>query len=304
VYWLKVYQLPEGTRTSQGRAIMNLLPLGEGESIHNVLRVQDFDGESSIVFSTRQGIVKKTMLEAYSRPKKNGIRAILLAEGDELVDVALAKPGDTVMIGTANGKLIRFDEKAARAMGRTSRGVRGVRLLADDRVVGMVVSPPEADATVFTATENGYGKRTLIEDYPIKGRGGQGVINIKTSGRNGHAIGIALCADGDDVMFITAGGMIVRSPVAGMRPMGRGTQGVRVINLKEDDGLVATEIVYAADLEAFGLNDRDEDDDDTVLTPIPAPVAEDEEPFEEDEEDDADDDEEDPDDDDDLDDEE
>jgi DNA gyrase subunit A len=254
-----------------------------------VLRVQDFDGESSIVFSTRQGIVKKTMLEAYSRPKKNGIRAILLAEGDELVDVALAKPGDTVMIGTANGKLIRFDEKAARAMGRTSRGVRGVRLLGDDRVVGMVVSPPEADATVFTATENGYGKRTLIEDYPIKGRGGQGVINIKTSARNGKAIGIALCADGDDVMFITAGGMIVRSPVAGMRPMGRGTQGVRVINLKEDDGLVATEIVYAADLAAFGLNDRDEDDDDTVLTPIPAPVAEDEEPFEEDEADDGDD---------------
>jgi DNA gyrase subunit A len=258
VYWLKVYQLPEGARTSQGRAIRNLLPLEDGEIIQHVLRVQAFDGESSIVFATTGGIVKKTMLEAYSRPKKGGIRAILLDEGDALVGVHLARPGDTILIGTAHGKLIRFDEAAARAMGRTSRGVRGIRLKGEDRVIGLIVSDTEAGQTVFTATERGYGKRTPVEEYPIKGRGGQGVINIKTGGRNGLAVGIALCADGDDVMFITAGGMIVRSPVAEMRPMGRGTQGVRVVNLKDGDQLVAIEVVHADDLEAFGLNVKDE----------------------------------------------
>jgi DNA gyrase subunit A len=258
VYWLKVYQLPEGARTSQGRAIRNLLPLEDGEIIQHVLRVQAFDSESSIVFATTGGIVKKTMLEAYSRPKKGGIRAILLDEGDALVGVHLARPGDTILIGTAHGKLIRFDEAAARAMGRTSRGVRGIRLKGEDRVIGLIVSDTEAGQTVFTATERGYGKRTPVEEYPIKGRGGQGVINIKTGGRNGLAVGIALCADGDDVMFVTAGGMIVRSPVADMRPMGRGTQGVRVVNLKDGDQLVAIEIVHADDLEAFGLNVQDE----------------------------------------------
>jgi len=292
VYWLKVYQLPEGTRTSQGRAIRNLLPLSDDESVHNVLRVQSFDGESSIVFSTRAGVVKKTMLEAYSRPKKNGIRAINLEETDELVGVSLAKPGDTIMIGTANGKMIRFDEQAARAMGRTSRGVRGIRLKGDDRVVGMVVSKAEGEATVFSATERGYGKRTSIGDYPIKGRGGQGVINIKAGARNGKVVGIALCSDGDDVMFVTAGGMIVRSTVSDMRPMGRGTQGVRVINLKDGDQLVATEIVHAADLEAFGLNESDDEDE---VTPIPASSAEDlddepeEDPVDDDEDDESDD---------------
>ena len=273
VYWLKVYQLPEGTRTSQGRAIRNLLPLEDGEKIQNVLRVQAFDNESAIVFSTKRGIVKKTSLEAYSRPKRGGIRAIVLEEGDSLVGVSLSKPGDTVMIGTATGKMIRFDEAAARAMGRTSRGVRGIKLLGDDVVIGMIVAGESDDLTVFTATEHGYGKRTPVPEYPVKGRGGQGVINIKTSSRNGATVGIALCGDGDDVMFITANGMIVRSPVGDMRPMGRGTQGVKVVNLKSDDMLVATEIVYASDLEAFGLNGDEEGSEpetgDVELTPQP-----------------------------------
>ncbi|MEM7307101.1 MAG: DNA gyrase subunit A [Planctomycetota bacterium] len=261
VYWLKVYQLPEGTRTSQGRAIKNLLPLENEEKIQNVLRVQAFDNESSVVFSTRRGIVKKTKLEAYSRPKRGGIRAIVLEEGDALVGVDLAEPGDTILIGTAAGKMIRFDEAAARSMGRTSRGVRGIKILAEDQVIGMVVASqsPGDDVTLFTATEHGYGKRTPIDEYPIKGRGGQGVINIRTGGRNGVAIGIGLCRTGDDVMFITAGGMIVRSPVGEMRPMGRGTQGVRVVNLKGEDQLVATEIVRAQDLEAYGSEEEGEE---------------------------------------------
>ena len=250
VYWQKVYQLPEGSRTSKGRAIRNMLPLKEGEVITKVLRVQEFDSETSIVFGTRRGVVKKTALEAYSRPKKNGIRAIVLEDGDEVVGVGLSRPGDTIVIGSSRGQAIRFDEAAARGMGRTSRGVRGIRLRDGDEVVGLIVVD-NPNASLITACEHGFGKRTPLEDYPIKGRGGQGVINIKTTGRNGNVVGIRLCVEGDDVMYITESGMIVRSRIDEMRLMGRATQGTRLINLKADDRLVAIEIVKAADLEAF-----------------------------------------------------
>ena len=250
VYWQKVYQLPEGSRTSKGRAIRNMLPLKEGEEITKVLRVQAFDSESSIVFGTRRGVVKKTALEAYSRPKKNGIRAIVLEDGDEVVGVGLCRPGDTIVIGSSRGQAIRFDEAAARGMGRTSRGVRGIRLREGDQVVGLIVVN-DPNASLITACEHGFGKRTPLADYPIKGRGGQGVINIKTTGRNGNVVGMRLCVDGDDVMFITESGMMVRSRVDEMRLMGRATQGTRLVNLKQDDRLVAIEIVSAADLEAF-----------------------------------------------------
>jgi DNA gyrase subunit A len=249
VYWLKVYNLPEASRTSKGRAIANLLPLSEGETITNVLRVQEFDDESSLLFATRGGTVKKTALEAYSRPKKGGIRAILLDEGDEVVAVGLTRPGDTILVCTAKGRAIRFDEAAARSMGRTSRGVRGIRLLGDDRVVGMVVADPAA--YLLTACAAGHGKRTPIEGYPVKGRGGQGVINIRTEGRNGDVVGVQLCRDGDDALYITEGGMIVRTPVAEISSMGRNTQGVRLVNLKEGDRLVAVEVVSESDLERF-----------------------------------------------------
>jgi DNA gyrase subunit A len=256
VYWLKVYQLPEGTRTSQGRAIRNLLPLGDEEHIHTLLRVPDFDSESSVFFATRKGTVKKTLLEAYSRPRQGGIWAIQLDEDDELVGVGLSLPGDTILLGTANGKAIRFDEKAARAMGRQAHGVRGIKLIGDDHLVGMMVAR-DPEGTVFTACEKGYGKRTPLEEYPIKNRGGQGVINIKTNTRNGSVVGMALATDEDDVMFITRSGMIVRSSVGEMRPMGRGTQGVRLVNLKQDDLLVSTEIVSAADLAMVDEGDPD-----------------------------------------------
>ena len=249
VYWLKVYQLPEGTRTSQGRAIRNLLPLDTEEHIHTVLRVPDFDSESSVFFATKNGTVKKTLLEQYSRPRAGGIWAIQLDEDDELVGVLLSQPSDTILLGTAGGKAIRFDEKAVRVMGRQAHGVRGIRVLGDDRVVGMMVAH-DPQGTVFTACEFGYGKRTPLEGYPIKNRGGQGVINIKCTARNGKVISMALAADADDVMFITESGMMVRSPIRDMRPMGRGTQGVRLVNLKDGDRLVATEVVRAADLEA------------------------------------------------------
>ena len=249
VYWLKVYQVPEGSRTSPGRAMKNLIELADGEEITNVLRVPEFDHTRSVFFATKNGTVKKTPLERYSRPKKGGIRAINLDEGDSVVAVALCKPGDTLVLGSAQGKAIRFDEKAARSMGRTSTGVRGIRLLGEDRVIGLVVADP--DAFLLTACSNGYGKRTPIADYPIKGRGGQGVINIQAGERNGLVVGISLCREADDAMFITAQGMIVRSPVAEMRPMGRNTQGVRLVNLKEDDQLVAMETIRADELEEY-----------------------------------------------------
>jgi len=250
VYWLKVYQIPEASRTAPGRAISNVIELAEGERITNLLRVRAFGSEQSVFFATRAGRVKKTALEAYSRPKKGGIRAILLDIGDEVVHVALCNPGDTVILATAKGRAIRFDERAARSMGRTSHGVRGIRVLEGDQVVGMVLADDD-EASLLSACEHGHGKRTLVGDYPIKGRGGQGVINIRTEGRNGLVVGIALCRDEDEVMFITQGGMIVRSPVSDSRPMGRNTQGVILVDLKDEDRLVGIEVVTAEDLEQY-----------------------------------------------------
>jgi DNA gyrase subunit A len=255
VYWLKVYQLPEGGRTSKGRAIRNLLELATGEVIHSVLRVQSFDTESTVVFS--------------------------LEEEDEVVSVALAQPGDTVLIGSAHGRAVRFDEKAARTMGRVSRGVRGMRLKPGDEVVSMIVLPNDADqtgVTLVTACLNGYGKRTVAADYPIKGRGNQGVINIKVTDRNGPVVALRSVVDGDDLMFISQSGMIVRTGVDEMRPMGRNTQGVRLVNLKSDDALVGIEAVSAEDLELEARNNSGEDEagepvGDATLDPSVAEAA-------------------------------
>jgi DNA gyrase subunit A len=255
VYWLKVYKLPEATRTSKGRAMRNLLPLEEGEEITNVLRVREFDHESSVFFATRNGTVKKTKLDKYSRPKKGGIRAILLDEGDQVVGVTLTRPGDTLILCSRDGQAIRFDEKAAREMGRTSYGVRGIRLLGDDRVVGVVVAREESSALI-TGCEHGYGKRTAVTEYPIKGRGGQGVIDIKTEGRNGPVVGVALVREGDDVLLITQQGQIVRTPASDISLIGRNTQGVRLISLREGDKLVALEVVSEADLERYAAEAR------------------------------------------------
>ena len=278
VYWLKVYNLPEASRTSKGRSIANLIPMDEGEEITNVLRVVEFDDQSCVLFSTRRGIVKKTALEAFSRPKRGGIWAIRLEGDDEVVGVALTQPGDTIVLASATGRAIRFDEAAARQMGRTARGVRGIKLRGDDEVIGIVVAVP--GATILTATERGFGKRTAIDDYPVKGRGGQGVINIRTGGRNGRAVSIALCREGDDAMFITASGMMVRSPAATISTMGRNTQGVRLVNLKEGDALVAMRVVSEADLEQYGLGDEEDSESTPAGVGPPAPDEEDRQPEE------------------------
>ena len=267
VFWRKVYNLPEGTRTSKGRAIRNVLELRDGEEISSILRVPEFDPERFVVFATEHGVIKKTSLEAYSRPKRGGIRAILLEENDQVVGVALASPGDTLLLASRDGRAVRFDEQAVRAMGRSARGVRGIRLKEGDAVVGMaVVAAEDPGAYILTACERGYGKRTPLEEYPIKGRGGQGVINIRTQGRNGAVVSVRLCREADDVMFITEKGMIVRSRAADISSMGRNTQGVRLVNLKEDDRLVAAAIVAAEDLERFSAS-QDEGKDAEAREP-------------------------------------
>jgi DNA gyrase subunit A len=266
VFWKKTYDLPEAGRNSKGRAITNILRLREGEVIQTILRVPEFNNESTIVFATRRGVVKKTALEAYSRPKKGGIRAIRLEEGDQVVSVSLANPGDTVVIASEQGRAIRFDENAARTMGRTSRGVRGIKLREDDQVVGMIVAEP--DSFLMTICEKGHGKRTPIVEYPIKGRGGQGVINIRTAGRNGRVVDVKLCHEEDDVMYITESGMLVRGHIADVSAMGRNTQGVRLVNLKADDSLVAVEIIAAADLERFGSDHVEDEEASAALVPV------------------------------------
>ena len=252
VYWLKVYQLPEAGRTSKGRSITNLLPVDQDEEITNVQRVKEFDSERCVFFATRNGTVKKTPLESYSRPRTAGIWAIKLDEGDAVVGVGLTRPGDTILLCSAMGRSIRFDEAAAREMGRQARGVRGMRLKEGDEVVGMVVS--RKGATILTATKRGYGKRTPFLEYPIKGRGGQGVINIRCTDRNGPVVAVASAMDGDDAMLITQSGMIIRTPVVDVSTIGRNTQGVRLVNLKDDDELVALEVVSEADIEKYSAD--------------------------------------------------
>jgi DNA gyrase subunit A len=249
VFTKLTYELPEGSRTSKGRAMTNVLKLREGERVETILRVPSFDDEAFAVFATRKGRIKKTMLDAYSRPRSNGLRAIVLEEDDEVVGVSIAKPGDTIILSTAFGRAVRFDEAAARPMGRVSRGVKGARLRPGDRVMGLVVVDP--DAYLLTATQNGFGKRTAMDDYPIKGRGTGGVIDIRTTERNGPVITALLCRPGGDVIYITEKGMIVRSHVDDISVVGRNTQGVRLLRLKTGDRLVAAQIIDPEDLERF-----------------------------------------------------
>jgi DNA gyrase subunit A len=276
VHWVKVYRLPEAGRTAKGRPLANLIHLEAGEVVSKVLRVTAFSGEESILFATRMGVVKKTALDAYSRPRTKGIRAINLQDGDEVVSVGITQPGDTIVLCSANGKAAHFDEKAVRQMGRTSRGVRGIRLRGDDVVVAMAVADPEA--FLLVACEKGHGKRTPIADYPVKGRGNQGVISIQTKGRNGKVISSVLCHEGDDALYISEGGMLVRTSVADISSMGRNTQGVKLVNLKSGDRLVGLEIVSERDLEQYAARsgdeaaDSEEKDASAVTAPMEAPM--------------------------------
>jgi DNA gyrase subunit A len=242
VYERRVYDVPEMSRTSGGRSIANLLQFQDKEKVANVLAIKDFGKEEQfLMFATRKGVVKKTALSAYSNIRTNGLIAIKLDEDDSLIGVEITSGKDHVMLGTRSGLAIRFDEADVRAMGRPAGGVTGARFKREgDEVVDMIVIPSGEDGCcVLTACVHGYGKRTPLSEYPVKGRGTRGVINIDANDRNGDVVGMKLVEDDDDVMFITEKGIMMRTRVAEIRETGRGASGVRLIRLDEGDKLVA-----------------------------------------------------------------
>lgn len=242
VYWLKVYELPQAGRTARGKPIVNLLPLQEGERINAVLPVREFQEDAYVVMATSSGTVKKTRLTAFSRPRAGGIIAVDLRDNDYLIDVVMTH-GDTELLMVSDaGKAIRFSEKSVSATGRTSRGVRGIRLDEGQRVISLLsLKPGMGETEILVATENGYGKRTGIEEYPVHNRAGKGVITIQTGPRNGKVIGAIAVSCDDEIMLITNSGTLVRTPVGGVSRTRRNTQGVRLIRLAEEEQLVEVE---------------------------------------------------------------
>ncbi|HEX2797962.1 MAG TPA: DNA gyrase subunit A [Immundisolibacter sp.] len=247
VYWLKVYELPLAGSGSRGRPIVNLLPLGEGERISAVLPVREFDAERFVVFASRRGLVKKTALANYSRPRSAGIIALDIVDGDALVAVALTGGSDHVLLFTDDGKVLRFDERDVRPMGRDARGVRGMRLSDKQSLIGMVVGQAEGD--ILTVTANGYGKRTPLADYPVRGRGGMGVISIQTSARNGPVVGAVQVVESEQVMLVTNAGTAIRTTVASISLLGRNTQGVKLMGVGEGELLAGLAVVAPEDAE-------------------------------------------------------
>ncbi len=244
VYWMKVYELPQAGRNARGKPIVNLLPLEKEERINAILPVREFEEDKFVFFATASGTVKKTPLKDFSRPRASGIIAIDLRDNDTLVGVDITDGSRDVMLFTSAGKAIRFNESHVRAMGRTAAGVRGIRLQPDQKVIALIIAD---QGYVLTATANGYGKRTLVEEYPAHGRGGQGVIAIQTSDRNGDVVGAVLVGDDDEIMLITNGGTLVRTRVAEVSVVGRNTQGVRLIKLDKGEQLVGLERIVDLD---------------------------------------------------------
>lgn len=254
VYWLKVYELPQGSRAARGKPIVNLLPLEADERISTILPVREYDPDHYVFMVTAQGTVKKTPLTDFSRRRTSGIIAVDLREGDHLVDVSLTDGTLDVMLVTTAGKAVRFHESDVRAMGRTACGVRGVRMEDDQRVIALLNVD---EGSALLATEHGYGKRTRFDEFPVHRRGGQGVIAIQTEGRNGLLVGAARVLDDDEVMLITNGGTLVRTPIDQIPLIGRNTQGVRLIRLDEDENLV--ELARVAQLQGEdGVEDDEE----------------------------------------------
>ncbi len=247
VYWLKVYQIPVAGRQSRGRPMVNLLPLEEGERITSILPVKDYDDEHYIFMATAMGTVKKTPLTQFSRPRSVGLRAIDLDDGDDLIGTAVTDGSSDVILVSSSGKAARFKESDVRSMGRISRGVRGIRLLEGQRVISMVI--PAAGGRVMIVSENGYGKRTDVDDFPTKGRGSQGVIGMQTSERNGQLVGATQVFDGDEIMLISDQGTLVRTRVDEVSLLGRNTQGVRLIKVKDNEHLVGVERIQESGAE-------------------------------------------------------
>ncbi|PIE75313.1 MAG: DNA gyrase subunit A [Deltaproteobacteria bacterium] len=238
VYWSKVYELPEASRSGKGKALVNFLELQEKEELATILNVSSFKEDHYLIMATKKGFVKKTDIMAYSRPRNGGIIAIDLSEDDELIAVRITNGKKDVFLGSASGKVIRFSENDVRATGRVSKGVIGIRMAKSDSIVGAGVSERK-DGTLFAATEFGYGKKTLFEAYPLRKRGGKGVINIKTSARNGSVVDMLLLDENDDIMLISDKGKLIRMESSSISVVGRNTLGVRLITLSEGEKLIS-----------------------------------------------------------------
>ncbi len=262
-FWMKVYQIPEGTRQAKGRAIQNMINLEPGDRVMAYLNVknlkdEDYINNNYIVLVTRKGTIKKTSLEAYSRPRSNGINAINIREGDLLLEALLTNGNHEIVLGTRSGKAIRFHERTVRAIGRTGSGVRGVSFSgAKDAVVG-AISMQNQEKDVLVVSEKGYGKRSSIEDYRITNRGGKGVKTINITPKTGALIGVKAVTDEDDLMIITRNGIVIRQTVSNIRVMGRATQGVRLINLRNGDEIAALTQVAAQIVADEELSDGQE----------------------------------------------
>lgn len=256
VYWLKVYEVPQGSRISRGKPIVNLFPLMPGEKINTILTVKEFVDNEFIFMATAKGTVKKTPLSDFSNPRKSGIIALKLDNGDYLVGAAITKGENDVVLVSNNGKAVWFGESDVRSMGRNARGVRGMKLSDGSEVLSLLIAENEAQS-VMVATENGYGKRTQLSEFRRSGRGTQGVKAIQVSERNGSVVGAKLVGDHDELMLITTGGVLIRTRVSEIRELGRATQGVTLINLGPDEKLRG--------LEKVAESEHDDDDEDAVL---------------------------------------
>ena len=256
-YWLKCFEIPEGDRNSKGRAIQNMLNIESDDAINAILRLttltdESFNNSHYVIFATKNGTVKKTSLEAYSRPRANGVIAINIADGDEVVDVRLTNGSNELIMANRNGRAVRFNENTIRTMGRTATGVRGMRLDGgDDEVVGMVTVNEAESESVMVVSEQGYGKRSQVEDYRVTNRGGKGVKTLAITEKTGRLVSIKNVTDENDLMIINKSGVVIRLAVADVRVMGRATQGVRLINLaKKNDVIASVCKVMSSELEA------------------------------------------------------
>jgi DNA gyrase subunit A len=260
MYWLKVYEIPEGNRTTKGKAVVNLVNVSAGEKITTILPVKEFSENTYLFMATQNGVTKKTSLVDYSNVRSGGIIAVNLDDGDKLISVALTDGTKDIFLASRNGKAIRFNEEDVRPTGRATRGVRGMNIAKDDRVIGMeIVDNTAVGSTIFTVCENGFGKRTDLDEYRDQSRGGKGIITIKTTERNGSVVNVMQVADDHDLMVITDQGKILRVPVSGFSVIGRNTQGVTLMNTEENEKVVAVARLAEKEEDDEGADGEDEE---------------------------------------------
>ena len=256
VYWLRVFDIPQASRGSKGRPMVNILPLEEGERITTFLPVNEYHSDHFVFMATSRGTVKKTPLENFSRPRSSGLIALALDEGDTLIGAAITNGERDIMLMGSSGKMIRFKEEDVRAMGRTARGVRGIKIAEGHRVVSLIL--PEENGLLLVASENGYGKRTQLSEFSVIGRGGQGVIAMQCSERNGNLVSAVQVFEGDELMLISDKGTLVRTRTEEVSVLGRNTQGVRLIKLsQEGERLVSVERIEESEIDAEEVQEGD-----------------------------------------------